>query len=126
VISSLHHLPSPNISYKIPDEWRSDSQIREVLRPTVEEEDPKSRVKLEEWIKRQSGLTDEEKAGQPRPKAALISLVRNEELDGILQSMQQLEYHWNHLYNYPWIFFSEKPFTEEFRVRTTRSGAICY
>ena len=61
-------------------------------------------------------MTDAEKAGQHRPKAALISLVRNEELDGILQSMRQLEYHWNHNYNYPWIFFSEKPFTDEFKV----------
>ncbi|KAK2626770.1 hypothetical protein QTJ16_003945 [Diplocarpon rosae] len=33
-----------------------------------------------------------------RPKAALISLVRNSELKGILQSMQQLEYRWNRKY----------------------------
>jgi Glycolipid 2-alpha-mannosyltransferase len=52
----------------------------------------------------------------PRPRAALISLVRNEELDGIMQSMRQLEYHWNHKYRYPWIFFNEQPFTDEFRV----------
>lgn len=51
-----------------------------------------------------------------RPKAALISLVRNSELDGILQSMRQLEFHWNRKYNYPWIFFNEEPFSEEFKV----------
>lgn len=51
-----------------------------------------------------------------RPRAALISLVRNEELQGILQSMQQLEIHWNHKYRYPWIFFNEKPFSDEFKV----------
>lgn len=50
------------------------------------------------------------------PRAALISLVRNEELSGILQSMRQLEYHWNRRHRYPWIFFSEAPFTEEFKV----------
>ena len=53
----------------------------------------------------------------PRPKAALISLVRNEELDGIVQSMTQLEMRWNWKYRYPWVFFSEAPFSDEFKVR---------
>ena len=35
-----------------------------------------------------------------KSRAALISLVRNEELDGIMQSMRQLEYHWNYKYIY--------------------------
>jgi hypothetical protein len=52
----------------------------------------------------------------PRPIAALISLVRNEELNGIMQSMRQLEHHWNHKYRYPWIFFNEQPFSDEFKV----------
>lgn len=57
-------------------------------------------------------------AGQPnKPKAALISLVRNQELEGIVQSMTQLEYHWNHKYQYPWIFFNDEPFNDEFKVR---------
>lgn len=51
-----------------------------------------------------------------KPKAALISLVRNQELEGIVQSMTQLEYHWNHKYQYPWIFFNDEPFNEEFKV----------
>lgn len=51
-----------------------------------------------------------------RPRAALISLVRNSELPGLVQSMSQLEYHWNHKYQYPWIFFNEEPFTAEFKV----------
>lgn len=33
-----------------------------------------------------------------RPRAALISLVRNSELEGIMQSMRQLEYRWNRKY----------------------------
>lgn len=52
-----------------------------------------------------------------KSKAALISLVRNEELDGILQSMRQLEYRWNKRFGYPWLFFSEVPFSEEFKGR---------
>ena len=52
-----------------------------------------------------------------KPRAALISLVRNLELPGLMQSMRQLEYQWNRKYNYPWIFFNDEPFTEEFKVR---------
>lgn len=52
-----------------------------------------------------------------RPRAALISLVRNSELEGIVQSISQLEHHWNHKYRYPWVFFNDEPFTDEFRVR---------
>ncbi len=52
-----------------------------------------------------------------KPRAALISLVRNSELDGLVQSMRQLEYHWNRKYHYPWVFFNDEPFSEEFKVR---------
>jgi len=51
-----------------------------------------------------------------KPRAAIISLVRNSELEGIMQSMRQLEWHWNHKYKYPWIFFSEEPFSDDFKV----------
>ena len=51
-----------------------------------------------------------------KPRAALISLVRNSELAGIMQSMRQLEYQWNRKYNYPWIFFNDEPFSDEFKV----------
>jgi len=56
------------------------------------------------------------KKSPTKPKAAIISLVRNEELEGIMQSMRQLEYHWNVNYQYPWVFFNEKPFSDEFKV----------
>lgn len=36
--------------------------------------------------------------GHGRPRAALISLVRNSELEGMMQSMRQLEYRWNSKY----------------------------
>lgn len=54
-----------------------------------------------------------------KPRAALISLVRNSELPGIMQSMRQLEYQWNRKYNYPWIFFNDEPFSDEFKVWST-------
>jgi alpha 1,2-mannosyltransferase len=52
-----------------------------------------------------------------RPRGALISLVRNAELVGISQSMRQLEHQWNRKYQYPWIFFNDEPFSDEFKAR---------
>jgi mannosyltransferase len=45
-------------------------------------------------------------------------LVRNEELEDLLPTMQQLEEHWNHKFNYPWTFFNDVHFSEEFKHRT--------
>ena len=36
----------------------------------------------------------------------------------MLQSMRDLERTWNHKFNYPWTFFNDKEFTEEFKKRT--------
>lgn len=33
-----------------------------------------------------------------------------------MQSMRQLEYRWNRKYRYPWVFFNEKHFSDEFKV----------
>ena len=52
-----------------------------------------------------------------KPRAALISLVRNSELPGLIQSMRQLEFQWNRKYNYPWVFFNDEPFSDEFKAR---------
>jgi len=54
--------------------------------------------------------------GAERPCAAPISLVRNSELSGIQQSIRQLEYHFNSnvSHQYPWVFFNDVPFTQEF------------
>ncbi|KAL2119285.1 hypothetical protein VTJ04DRAFT_6245 [Mycothermus thermophilus] len=57
-------------------------------------------------------------AGKARIPATLLALVRNEELDGMLQSMRDLERTWNHKFNYPWTFFNDVPFTEEFKRKT--------
>ena len=54
-----------------------------------------------------------------KPRAALISLVRNSELPGLMQSMRQLEYRWNRKYQYPWVFFNDEPFSDEFKVICT-------
>lgn len=54
----------------------------------------------------------------PRINATIISLVRNSELEGMLQSMADLERTWNSKFNYPWTFFNDEDFTEEFKKKT--------
>ncbi|KAI9818246.1 MAG: hypothetical protein M1832_004462 [Thelocarpon impressellum] len=54
----------------------------------------------------------------PRISATILSLVRNEELDGMIQAMVDLERTWNHKFNYPWTFFNDVPFSAEFKRRT--------
>ncbi|KAI9782706.1 MAG: hypothetical protein M1839_004693 [Geoglossum umbratile] len=62
-----------------------------------------------------------------RPRAALISLVRNSELEGISQSIRQLEYQWNRKYQYPWVFFNDEPFSDEFKAATRNlTSTKCY
>ena len=98
----------------------------QVLRPTMtipNEHTPNP----EKWLKRNSNNKFAALPGapklsgydrfSPKPRAALISFVYNSELEGILQSMRQLEYHWNRKYQYPWIFFNDETFNDEFKVR---------
>lgn len=54
----------------------------------------------------------------PRINATLLALVRNNEVDGMVQSMVDLERTWNSKFNYPWTFFNDEPFDDEFKRRT--------
>jgi alpha 1,2-mannosyltransferase len=47
--------------------------------------------------------------------AAFVILVRNEELEGIVSSIKQLEDRFNDQYKYPYIFLNNVNFTEEFK-----------
>jgi mannosyltransferase len=65
-------------------------------------------------------------AGTARINATLLSLVRNEELEGMIQAMRDLESTWNHKFNYPWTFFNDVPFSEEFKLQTSKeTNAEC-
>ncbi|CAF9936680.1 MAG: hypothetical protein ALECFALPRED_006949 [Alectoria fallacina] len=57
-------------------------------------------------------------SNSPRINATLLALVRNEELDGMLVSMRDLERTWNSKFNYPWTFFNDVPFSEDFKRLT--------
>lgn len=72
--------------------------IRPVLRPSE-----KNLPDPVRWLEENSGNGHAVRKGylpqisiiDRKPKAALISLVRNSELKGMVHSMQQLEYRWN-------------------------------
>ncbi|KAI5292722.1 hypothetical protein KEM52_006115 [Ascosphaera acerosa] len=53
-----------------------------------------------------------------RINATLIALVRNEELDKLIPTMQEIERTFNSKFNYPWTFFNDKDFTADFKERT--------
>ena len=45
----------------------------------------------------------------------------------MIQSMRDLERTWNSRFNYPWTFFNDEPFTEEFKKRTqAETKAKCF
>ena len=54
----------------------------------------------------------------PRINATLLALVRNKEVDAMVESMKDLERTWNHKFNYPWTFFNDQPFSAEFKRKT--------
>ena len=56
----------------------------------------------------------------PRINATLLALVRNEEVDDMVTSMKDLERTWNRKFNYPWTFFNDVPFTDEFKEAVRR------
>lgn len=47
----------------------------------------------------------------------IFSLVREEELDGMISSIEQLQDRFNNRFNYDWLFVSEANFTTEFRTK---------
>jgi hypothetical protein len=65
-------------------------------------------------------------AGTARINATILSLVRNSELELMVQSMRDLERTWNSKFNYPWTFFNDVPFTDEFkRLTQAETKAEC-
>lgn len=54
-----------------------------------------------------------------KENAAMVMLVRNRELPGALDSIRSLEDRFNRDYHYPWIFFNDEPFTDDFIEKTS-------
>ncbi|KAI9313171.1 glycolipid 2-alpha-mannosyltransferase-domain-containing protein [Dichotomocladium elegans] len=56
-----------------------------------------------------------------RANAGFVVLVRNSELQQMLESMYDMEKRFNHKFNYPWLFLNDEPFTDEFKEFTTKA-----
>ncbi|KXS94954.1 hypothetical protein AC579_7014 [Pseudocercospora musae] len=66
--------------------------------------------------------------GHSLMNATFVSLVRNGELEGMLDSIHDVETRFNHNYHYDWVFLNDDTFTEEFKIATTAatSGRVSY
>ncbi|ORZ24451.1 nucleotide-diphospho-sugar transferase [Absidia repens] len=54
-----------------------------------------------------------------RVKAAFVILARNSNLDGVRQSMRQMEDRFNKKFNYPYVFLNDDEFTDDFKELTS-------
>ncbi|RCI08698.1 hypothetical protein L249_4837 [Ophiocordyceps polyrhachis-furcata BCC 54312] len=107
VIFHLIKVPSPEIHG--PGERYLNFERDPNLDPTGE---PDGR------LRRASSRYAADATDSARIPATLLALVRNEEVDDMVESMKDLERTWNHNFNYPWTFFNDKPFSEEFKSKT--------
>ena len=57
---------------------------------------------------------------EERPKAAIITLVRNRDLEGMKRTLRTLEERFNNKYKYPYIFLNDEPFTELFKEEVSK------
>ncbi|KAA8911544.1 nucleotide-diphospho-sugar transferase [Sphaerosporella brunnea] len=103
--------------------------------PPVEEQPttPNSKVGLKHWWGVESpyhfrGEGPRNRTQIGREKASLVMLVRNRELKDALSAMKDIEDRFNRHYRYPWTFFNDEPFSEEFKLHTSRmaSGEVQY
>ena len=60
-----------------------------------------------------------------KANAVLLMLCRNEEVDGVVKSIRELEDRFNHEYHYPWVLLNEVEFTEDFK-RCVNSVTFCW
>lgn len=55
----------------------------------------------------------------PKEKATFVTLARNQDLYGLLETIKSMEDRFNHQFNYDWVFLNDEPFSEEFKKVTT-------
>ncbi|KAI9816827.1 MAG: alpha-1,2-mannosyltransferase (Kre5) [Pycnora praestabilis] len=62
----------------------------------------------------------------PRANAAFVVLARNQELEGVIQSVKSIERHFNRWFNYPYVFLNDDDFNSTFKETITNytSGSV--
>ena len=58
----------------------------------------------------------EPQVNEPRANAALVVLARNKEIEGVIESMNSLERHFNRWFHYPYVFLNDEPFNSTFKA----------
>ena len=66
-------------------------------------------IKFDDWF------IDTSKPEYTKMNATMVSLVSNEELSDMLESIEQFEASFNHKYHYDWVFLNDKEFTPRFK-----------
>ncbi|KAH3671073.1 hypothetical protein OGAPHI_000784 [Ogataea philodendri] len=56
----------------------------------------------------------------PKENATIMSLCRNEDLGGIVRSIQNLEDRFNRNFHYDWVFLNNEPFSDEFKDKVSK------
>jgi mannosyltransferase len=64
-------------------------------------------------------LDPEEAVKKPRANAAFVVLARNQELDGVIQSVKSIERHFNRWFHYPYVFLNDGEFDQSFKDTIT-------
>jgi hypothetical protein len=54
---------------------------------------------------------------RPRVRAALLILARDEDIEGVLGSMAELERRFNSKFGYPYVFLNNGEFSKSFKAR---------
>ncbi|KAI9842162.1 MAG: alpha-1,2-mannosyltransferase (Kre5) [Sclerophora amabilis] len=62
----------------------------------------------------------------PRANAAFVVLARNQELEGVLQSVKSIERHFNRWFHYPYVFLNDAEFSSTFKetILNHTSGTV--
>ncbi|PKS13349.1 hypothetical protein jhhlp_000120 [Lomentospora prolificans] len=63
---------------------------------------------------------------KPRANAAFVVLARNNDLEGVIQSLKSIERHFNRWYHYPFVFLNDGDFDDHFKatVRNYTSSSV--
>lgn len=102
LIVSLHYLLA--LTHEAYGKATSLSDIKQkIWKPTSGPDAAKSKV------------PDDILATTKRANAAFMILCRNEDLEGIIRSVKQIEARFNYRYRYPYVFLNDVPFTDEFQ-----------
>lgn len=122
--------PAPSLSDKFVNVSRP--LVTDISAPILEDEkidlSPESDPWLDQEYEPESIKPLVRATDSRRVRAALISLVRNEEVEEIVSTMKQVEEKFNGKFNYPWIFFNDVDFLPEFKEKTNAvaSGQCSY